>query len=558
MTTKTMIVMLLGTCLLLFGCDADTKNVDSCGDGFIDPGEECDINVGDTTCASLGYYSQAGLLTCNIDCTFNLSVCTGGKCGDGMIQTGMGEDCDGAEMAGMECLDLGLGMGTLACKDNCHWNTVGCEFSADCGDGQIQPELNEQCDRENLGGETCYTLGYSQGSGALGCSDDCRFEIGLCQSRSDDANLSYLSVNIGHLVPTFSQDVPHYTLTVPQPTESVTVEALAADPWATLAVFPEQPMTLVVGENQVTVTVTAENGANQEYILTIHRLSDPDASPDLGTLVRVPAGTFQRDATATNLSTVSSFVMSHHEVTRDQWTTVTGWLDPSDATHSSGTSDPVQMVNWYHAIAFCNLLSLLEGLTPVYSVSGVDFNSLTYGEIPLVDDVTWNNAIADWLADGYRLPTEMEWMWAAMGADAEHPGAVNTTGYMKFFAGSTGTNDREDYMVFGWGLYETECGSPEDGRTTTARTNPVGSKLPNELGFLDLSGNVSEWIWDVFVDYPVGSVTDYRGPAALGWGRVIRGGDWDGCSDWCSIDHRGDPVTPSTASITVGFRVVRQ
>ncbi len=216
--------------------------------------------------------------------------------------------------------------------------------------------------------------------------------------------------------------------------------------------------------------------------------------------------------------------------------------------YSSGVNDPVQRVSWYAAIAFCNKLSLLEGLTPVYSVNGVYFSTLTYEQIPTTDNADWNAATANWDADGYRLPTEMEWMWAAMGANSENPGAVNTTGYAKAFAGSTGSNLIGDYAVFGYNTSET-------GRTTTQRSNPVGSKLANELGFHDLSGNVDEWVWDRTGTYPTGSLTDYRGPAT-GTNHIIRNGNWNNPASYCTLT-RNSPSHPATRWFDSGFRVVR-
>jgi formylglycine-generating enzyme required for sulfatase activity len=229
---------------------------------------------------------------------------------------------------------------------------------------------------------------------------------------------------------------------------------------------------------------------------------------------------------------------------------VTGWPDPSFETGSSGLDDPVQMLSWYYAIAFCNKLSLLEGLTPVYSVTGVDFATLVYSEIPTLSDPSWDAATATWDADGYRLPTEMEWMWAAMGADTGNPGAVNTTGWAKAFAGSDGANAIGDYAVFGFE-------SSDAGRTTTQRSNPVGSKLANELGFHDLSGNVWEWVWDRYGEYPAGVVTDYRG-AATGATRVARGGNWNDDATNCTVAFRYYSDPGYQFHIFLGFRVARR
>jgi formylglycine-generating enzyme required for sulfatase activity len=216
-------------------------------------------------------------------------------------------------------------------------------------------------------------------------------------------------------------------------------------------------------------------------------------------------------------------------------------------------SDPVQQVNWYHAIAFCNKLSIAEELDPVYSVSGVtDWGSLSFVDVPDVndgEDADWNAADADWGAEGYRLPTEMEWMWAAMGADQDsQSGAmqngVNVTGYTKAFAGDDGTAGThiDDYAWYG-----------ED--SSTGSTHPAGGKNANELGLHDMSGNVWEWCWDWSAAYPTGEQTDYRGPAPAA-NRVIRGGCYANDVGACTTAYR-HIASPADQHYGLGFRVVR-
>ncbi|MBU1070591.1 SUMF1/EgtB/PvdO family nonheme iron enzyme [Myxococcota bacterium] len=477
---------------LLGSCDTKAKTVGSCGDGFLDPGEPCDgSQLTATACSEFGYYVQTGELRCNSDCTFELSMCTGGRCGDRTIQTVHGESCDG----------------------------------------------------DKLDGQTCVTLGFSQGSGALGCTEACVFDDTECVPKRTNADLTTLEVGRAPLIPVFSAGTTSYTMTVPMLVTELSVTAAAADTYASVSIAPTQPMTLSLGDNPVTVTVTAESGEQKVYSVLVTQTATPDfESPNLGTLKYVPGGTFQRDPTPTNLSTVSAFWMSRYEITRAQWASVTGWSDPSDIGASSGTGDPVQMMSWYDAIAFCNKLSLLEGLTPVYVVSGVDFSTLTYSQIPATDDATWNAATVNWAAEGYRLPTEMEWMWAAMGADTTNPGATNTTGFARAFAGSTGSNVIDDYA---W--YMTN---------SSGKTHPAGTKIPNELGLFDLSGNVYERVWDWHGTYPTGPVTDYPGPASGTHGEV-RGGSWRLNASYCEVAIRiMDPQ--HSRSNDVGFRVVRR
>ena len=287
------------------------------------------------------------------------------------------------------------------------------------------------------------------------------------------------------------------------------------------------------GTAVLTCTFT-ENGVTKTADLTLNIT----ASITSVELVNVPAGTFQRDADPANLSTVSAFKMSKYEITREQFLAIMG-ADPSDTTNSSGVTDPVQMTNWYHAIAFCNKLSIAEDLEPVYSVSGVDFATLAFAEVPTSSNATWNAATCNWSANGYRLPTEMEWMWAAMGADSGNPGATSTTGYLKAFAGSTGSNLLGDYA---WYV-----------DNSSYKTHPAGSKLANELGLFDMTGNVFEWCWDWDDIYPAGAVSDYRG-ADTGSYRVMRGPGYNYDAAYITVAARGRG-NPGLAG--EGFRVVR-
>ncbi len=162
--------------------------------------------------------------------------------------------------------------------------------------------------------------------------------------------------------------------------------------------------------SSVSITVNNGNFAVQDFTATANSSTGDYTSANIGTLKYVPAGSFQRDADAANISTISTaFRMSQYEITRAQFLAIMG-TDPSNTTYSSGTGDPVQRVNWYHAIAFCNKLSIAEGLTPVYSVSGINFTTLTYAAIPATGtwDPVWDAATANWSANGYR-PYRRKW-----------------------------------------------------------------------------------------------------------------------------------------------------
>jgi formylglycine-generating enzyme required for sulfatase activity len=234
--------------------------------------------------------------------------------------------------------------------------------------------------------------------------------------------------------------------------------------------------------------------------------------------VFVQGGTFQMgtasggddDERPVHTVTLTSFYMGKYEVTQQEWTEIMG----SNPSYSKGDDLPVGMVSWYDAIEYCNKRSLREGLTPAYRGSG--------------DSVT-----CDFSASGYRLPTEAEWEYAAKGG-------ANGAYLTYLYAGSN--------SVGGVGWYDGNSG---DGK------HPVGQKQPNDLGLYDMSGNVMEWCWDWYGDYPGGSQTDPEGPAS-GWWRVLRGGSWNiGAPDLRSAVRYNSPASRDYSDI-LGLRLVRR
>jgi formylglycine-generating enzyme required for sulfatase activity len=258
----------------------------------------------------------------------------------------------------------------------------------------------------------------------------------------------------------------------------------------------------------------------------------------------VPSGKFQRDGTAANVSVITQgYWLGETEVTQELFLAVMG-SNPSSFSGSAASGEtqakrPVECVNWYAAIAFCNKLSIADGKEPVYSVSGINWSALVYSSIPTSDNTTWNEATQDLSKNGYRLPTEMEWMWAAMGADKTTQ--PNTSGYNKAFAGSTGSNSIDNYAWY-----------PSN---SSSKTHEVGKKTANELNLSDMSGNVREWVWDRYASsYSSGELTDPSGPAS-GTDRVIRGGCWYYDASLCAVASR-DSNAPGNRNTTVGFRVL--
>lgn len=344
-----------------------------------------------------------------------------------------------------------------------------------------------------------------------------------------------------------------YSGLAPNDSATVTVAATLTDPLSSLSFSPAQPSALSAGLNRISATVTAEDGTKSTYTIDIYKngFTKPEdiASANIGTLKGVPAGALMVPDWDSAVHVISTgFRMGQYEITREQIKSILG-TDPSIAKYSSAeANNPANSVTWYQAIAFCNKLSIKEGLDQVYSVTGVDFSTLTFSAIPVASDASWNAVTADWSKNGYRLPTRAEWLWAAMGA------SDGLNGYLKTFPGSTGANAVGDYAWF----------STNSGGTT----HQVGTKLPNELGIYDMGGNVYEWDWNMYALIPMvlGDVgIDFRGPSGSSdetFRRLLQGGSAiEYLAGACALDQ-GDwgyiPYEEPYHSFNNGFRVVRQ
>lgn len=269
----------------------------------------------------------------------------------------------------------------------------------------------------------------------------------------------------------------------------------------------------------------------------------PSQRPPSG-LVFVKGGTF-KDTTSNYYGrnvTLSSFYIGRYEITQKQWIAVMG-TNPSKFV---GADLPVEMVTWYDCIEYCNRRSRKEGLMPYYNIDKTrkDPDNRPDPEFGNLDTVQWTVTINP-NANGYRLPTEAEWEYAAEGGQLSR----NYT-----YSGSNRINDvawywrnsgeRELNGFWSWSAIEKNHDRPM----------PVGSKKPNELGLYDMSGNVREWCWDWLgplprdAKDPVGSPSGYR--------RVWRGGGWMGAAFTDKVSFRGGLAANGTGP-DQGFRVCR-
>ena len=203
------------------------------------------------------------------------------------------------------------------------------------------------------------------------------------------------------------------------------------------------------------------------------------------------------------------FLIRATEVTQAEWEAVMGG-NPSRFPEC-GPSCPVETVSWHEAVAFCNALSRSEGVEECYAVDG--------------SDVFWPRGLD---CEGWRLPTEAEWEYAAR--------AGTQTAY---HSGS------EEAALGRAGWYADNPGGT---------THPVGGKEPNAWGLFDVHGNVWEWVWDRYGSYE-GDATDPIGPRS-GDDRVIRGGSWDSYARYCRAAFRFR-LDPGYRLSYLGFRPAR-
>ena len=257
-------------------------------------------------------------------------------------------------------------------------------------------------------------------------------------------------------------------------------------------------------------------------------------------MVRIPAGTFMMGSPAGEAGrfanegpqrqvTLSAFYIGMYPVTQRQWQAVMG-NNPSRFT--GNLNRPVENVSWFDALVFANTLSILSNLSPVYEIRCATTNEWTTDpgrwDAPLAFGAAsrWNAVRIAQGSTGYRLPTEAQWEFAAR--------AGTTTAF------NTGNNITTGQANFGMSV----------GATT-----PVGSFKANSWGLYDMHGNVWEWVWDWFGDYPSVAQTDPVG-ASSGTDRVLRGGSWslNARNLRSAARFRGNP---SSRNNNLGFRLAR-
>jgi len=229
---------------------------------------------------------------------------------------------------------------------------------------------------------------------------------------------------------------------------------------------------------------------------------------------RIEASTFGFGRLGENLAhnvSISGFYISKHEVTQGEWSR---FMKPANAT-TFGEDLPVDNVSWFDIAIYCNGLSEAEGLTPAYRIRGLGASRVV---------------TCDFNVNGYRLPTEAEWELAAKAGKLHN---------------YSGSNDPADVAWY--------------RDNSAGKLRKPGSKSPNDFGLYDMSGNVSEWVWDwQDANYP-NALTTFINPTGpeTGTQKTIRGGNVmnsEGRNLNILWRERGDP---NKGYQFVGFRLAR-
>jgi formylglycine-generating enzyme required for sulfatase activity len=241
-------------------------------------------------------------------------------------------------------------------------------------------------------------------------------------------------------------------------------------------------------------------------------------------MVYLPGGEFTMGSSSGNPDEspphkvkVSPFLMDKYEVTQDMFAKV---QLPNPSHWNETPKRPVERVRWRDAKQYCNERSIAEGLKPCYNEKTLDWD-------------------CDYSADGYRLPTEAEWEYAAR---------AGTQGDYEF-------GQADKLKQFSW-----------YAENANEQTHPVGQKKANRWGIFDLYGNISEWCEDVYSPdyYKTSPAVDPVGPPSPGKDvqRVMRGGSWKSSADMCRVAFRQGQKTGDTDACFFtdycGFRCLRR